>query len=186
MLASLWLPIVLSGVFVFIASALINMLFKFWHAPDYRGFSNEDEIRAAIRNGNPQAPGQYALPWCSAEAMKDPAMQEKFKQGPVGILYLRRTGPMNMGPLLLQWFLFCLLVSLACAAISAQAVAPGADRHLVFHVVALSALMGHAFGCFTDGIWRGFPWKAAFKYMVDGVLYAVITGATFMWLWPAA
>src|SRR5690348_777911 len=102
MLAALWLPIVLSGVFVFIASALINMLFKFWHAPDYRGFSNEDEIRAAIRSGAPQAPGQYALPYCTPEAMKDPAMQEKFRQGPVGMVYLRRPGAMNMGGSLLQ------------------------------------------------------------------------------------
>ncbi|MDE2497505.1 MAG: hypothetical protein KGK35_06705, partial [Xanthomonadaceae bacterium] len=68
-LASLWLPIVLSAVFVFIASALINMLLKFWHAPDYRRFSNEDEIRDAIRNGKPEAPGQYALPWCTPETM---------------------------------------------------------------------------------------------------------------------
>jgi hypothetical protein len=184
MLASLWLPIVLSGVFVFIASALINMLFKFWHAPDYRGFTNEDEIRAAIRSGNPAAPGQYALPYCRPEAMKDPAMQEKFKQGPVGMVYLRRSGVMNMSASLLQWFLFCLLVSLFCALI-ALVLPAGADRHQVFHTVALAALMGHAFGCFTDGIWRGLPWKAAFKYMLDGVIYAVITGATFMWLWPA-
>jgi hypothetical protein len=55
----------------------------------------------------------------------------------------------------------------------------------VFHTVALAALMGHAFGCLTDGIWRVFPWKAAFKYIVDGIIYAIITGFTFMWLWPA-
>src|SRR5690348_13066302 len=117
-LVSLWLPIVLSAVFVFIASTLINMLLKFWHAPDYRKFSNEDEISAAIRNGNPAAPGQYALPYCTPEAMRDPAMQEKLNQGPVGMVYLRRPGAMNMGASLLQWFLFCLLVALFCALIA--------------------------------------------------------------------
>jgi hypothetical protein len=136
-LASLWLPIVLSAVFVFVASALINMLLKFWHAPDYGRFANEDEIRAAIRNGNPAAPGQYALPWCTPEAMKDPAMQAKLKEGPVGMVYLRRPGSMNMGASLLQWFLFCVLVSLFCALIAAHAVPPGANRHLVFHVTAV-------------------------------------------------
>jgi hypothetical protein len=184
-LASLWLPIVLSAVFVFIASALINMLLKFWHAPDYRRFSNEDEIRAAIRNGDPEAPGQYALPWCTPDAMKDPAMQEKLRQGPVGRVYLRRPGSMDMGASLFQWLLFCLLVSLLCALI-AIALPPGTDRHVVFHTVALAALMGHAFGCFPDGIWRLFPWKAAFKYIADGILYAIITGLTFVWLWPTA
>lgn len=185
MLTALWLPIVLSAVFVFIASALINMLLKFWHAPDYRRFSNEDEVRAAIRKGNPQSPAQYALPYCSPETMKNPAMQEMLKEGPVGMVYLRRPGSMNMGASLFQWFLFCGLVSLFCAMI-AIVLPPGADRHLVFHTVALSALMGHAFGCFTDGIWRVFPWKAAFKYIVDGIIYAIITGCTFAWLWPVA
>src|SRR6185437_6489203 len=33
---------------------------------------------------------------------------------------------------------------------------------------------------------RLFPWKAAFKYIADGIIYAIITGLTFAWLWPAA
>ena len=48
-LMQLWLPILLSAVFVFIASALINMVLSFWHRADYHGFSNEDEVRAALR-----------------------------------------------------------------------------------------------------------------------------------------
>ena len=79
-IAALWLPILLSAVFVFFASSLINMLLKFWHTPDYRSFSNEDEIAAAIRKGG-AAPGSYVIPWCKGpDAMKDPAMQEKFNR----------------------------------------------------------------------------------------------------------
>jgi hypothetical protein len=185
MLTALWLPIVLSGVFVFIASALNNMFLKFWHTPDYRKFSNEDEVRAAIRSGNP-APGQYVIPWCGPDARNDPAMKEKFAQGPIGIMQLRRSGSMNMGASLFQWFLFCILVSLFCAMIAVHTVPPGADHHLVFHVTALAALLGYAFGAFPDAIWWGFPWKVAFKYIVDGIVYAIITGFTFVWLWPAA
>ena len=184
-LASLWLPIVLSAVFVFIASALNNMFLKFWHTPDYRKFSNEDEIRAAINAGNPE-PGQYSLPYCSPDAMKDPAMKEKFAQGPLGMVNLRRPGSISMGVTFLQWFLFCLLVALFCAMIAAHAVPPGADPHLVFHVTALAAVMAYAFGCFTDAIWWSVPWRSAFKYIVDGIIYAIITGFTFQWLWPAA
>ncbi len=183
MLTALWLPIVLSTVFVFVASALINMLLKFWHMPDYRKFSNEDEVRAAIRAGNPE-PGQYVLPWCGPGAMKDPAMKEKFEQGPVGMVNLRRQGPMTMGAPLLQWFLFCGLVSLFCAMVSI--IVPPGEPHVAFHTVALSALMAYSFGCFTDAIWWSVPWKVAFKYIVDGIIYALITGFTFEWLWPVA
>ncbi len=183
-LASLWLPIILSAVFVFIASALNNMFLKFWHTPDYRKFSNEDEVRAAIRAGTP-APGQYVVPWCvGPEAMKDPAMKEKFAQGPVGMVILRRNGSMNMGTSLVQWFLFCILVSLLSALI-ALVLPAGANTHFVFHTTALAALLGYAFGSFPDAIWWGFPWRVAFKYIVDGFVYAIITGVTFAWLWPA-
>ncbi len=184
-LASLWLPFLLSTVFVFIASAIINKLPRFWHTSDYKPFANEDEVRAAIRAGS-TAPGQYVFPHCKPEAMKDPATQEKFRQGPVGIVNLRRPGSMNPGASLLQWLVFCLLVSVCCALIGVLALAPGADRHQVFRVMALSAAMGYAFGYFQDAIWWGVPWKSAVKYVVDGVIYAIITGVVFVWLWPAA
>lgn len=183
MLTALWLPIVLSAVFVFVASALINMFLKFWHTPDYRQFTNEDEVRAAISKGS-SAPGQYVLPYCKPEAMKDPAMKEKFAQGPLGMVNLRRAGSVNMGASLLQWFLFCILVSLFCA--MAAIIVPPGEPHMAFHTVALAALMAYAFGCFTDAIWWSVPWKTAFKYIVDGIIYALITGFTFEWLWPAA
>jgi hypothetical protein len=183
-LASLWLPFVLSAVFVFVASAVINMFLKFWHTPDYRKLANEDEVRAAIRSGNP-APGQYVIPYCGPEAMKDPAMQEKFKQGPIGLLNLRPSGSMRMGASLVQWFVFCLLVSLFCAFLAAGTLAPGAGHRRVFHAIGLAALLGYAFGAFPDAIWWGMPWKNATKYIVDGLIYAVITGLTFAWLWPA-
>ena len=46
-LVSLWLPILLSAVVVFIISSLVHMVLK-WHASDYGFFVNEDAIREAI------------------------------------------------------------------------------------------------------------------------------------------
>ena len=51
-LLSLWLPILLSAVVVFVISSLIHMVFK-WHASDYNALANEDAVRDAIRAGNP-------------------------------------------------------------------------------------------------------------------------------------
>ena len=56
-LAALWLPILVTAVLIFIASSLIHMVFK-WHNADYLKFTNEDEVRAAIRSGG-AAPGPY-------------------------------------------------------------------------------------------------------------------------------
>jgi hypothetical protein len=183
-LAQLWLPILLSAIFVFFASSILNMLLKFWHAPDYHGFSNEDEVRAAIRKSNAGA-GMYMLPMCTPEAMKQPETQEKFKQGPVGTVALRLPGSMNMGASLGQWFVFCLLVSFFCALLVTHAVPHAAPFERVFHMAGIAALMGFAFGPLPNAIWWGHPWSVTLKHVIDGVIYALITGATFAWLWPA-
>jgi len=185
MLAQLWLPILLSGVFVFIASSILHMVLRFWHAPDCKGFTNEDEVGAAMRKGNASA-GLYMMPYCTPEAMKDPATAEKFKTGPVAVIYLRKPGPMNMGAFLGQWFVFCLLVSFFCALLAVHALPAGAPHEHVFHLIGLAALLGYAFGVIPDAIWWGHPWRSAIKHIIDGVIYAVITGLTFAWLWPGA
>ena len=80
---TLWLPILLSAVVVFVISSLVHMVFK-WHASDYSAFSNEDAVRTAIRAGNP-SPGRYVLPYCSEmKEMSSEAMQKKYRDGPVG------------------------------------------------------------------------------------------------------
>ena len=62
-LGSLWLPILLSAVLVFIVSSLIHMVLKY-HASDYKQLPTEDAIRAAIRGGNPE-PRQYISPYAA-------------------------------------------------------------------------------------------------------------------------
>lgn len=184
LLQQLWLPILLSGVFVFIASSILHMVLQFWHAPDCKGFSNEDEVGAAIRKGNAGA-GLYMIPYCSPEAMKNPATQDKFKTGPVGVIFMRRSGAMNMGAFLGQWFAFCLLVSFFSALLAVHVMPIGAPFAHVFHVIGLAAVMAYAFGVIPDAIWWGHPWGSAIKHIIDGIIYGVITGATFAWLWPA-
>jgi hypothetical protein len=51
--------------------------------------------------------------------------------------------------------------------------------------VGVAALLGYSFGEFTNAIWRSQPWVITIKYFIDGIIYALITAATFCWLWPA-
>ena len=85
-LTTLWLPIVVSAVGIFVASSLIHMVFK-WHQPDYRQFPNEDAVRAAVRAGNTQGGGEYMLPYCaSPKDMATPEMQKKYEEGPLAVV----------------------------------------------------------------------------------------------------
>lgn len=179
----LWLPILLSAVGVFIASSILHMVLKFWHMPDYHSFSNEDEIRAAIRKGNP-GPGMYMLPTCKMEDMKKPETQAKFQEGPVGLVTLRANGNINMGTSLLQWFVFCLLVSYFCAYVGVISLASGTDALHVLQLTGTAGIMAYALGALPQGIWMGEPWKNVSKAVIDGIIYGLITGAIFACLWP--
>src|SRR5215469_2657597 len=94
-LATLWIPIVLSAVIVFIASSIIHMVLPY-HRSNYRKLPDEDTVVTALR-GAGLTPGLYHFPFCTHKEMKSPEMQEKFKQGPVGFITLFPSGPMNMG-----------------------------------------------------------------------------------------
>ena len=184
-LLQLWLPILLSAVAVFIASSVLHMVLKFWHMPDYKAFSNEDEVRTAVRKGASK-PGIFMLPFCNAENANTPELKQKMAEGPVGIMFLRGNGTANMGVTLVQWFVFCVVVSLFAAYLAANTLAAGAADMHVLRVVGVAAFMAYAFGAIPYGIWWGQPWSALLKDVVDGLIYGLLTGALFAWLWPAS
>jgi hypothetical protein len=182
-LGALWLPILLSAVFVFIASSIIHMVLKY-HNRDYTKLPNEDAVRAAIRAGNPAA-AQYIIPYCSEmKDMQSPEMQQKFTEGPVAVLNLKRPGPPSMGPSLGQWFLFCLVVSFFVAYVACHALSPGAEHLKVFQIVGAVGFLAYAAGNIPNAIWMGKPWSVATKEAFDGLVYGLITAGTFGWLWP--
>jgi hypothetical protein len=182
-LGALWLPILLSAVFVFILSAIIHMVLKY-HNADYKKLPNEDAVRAAFRGVNPE-PRQYIIPYAAEmKEMQTPEMQQKFAEGPVGVLNLRRAGPPQMGPSLMQWFLFCLIVSLFIAYVAAHSIPPGAEYRHVFRIVGTVGFLAYAVGQLPAAIWMGKPWSVATKEVFDGLLYGLVTAGTFGWLWP--
>jgi hypothetical protein len=182
-LASLWLPILVSAVLVFIASTLVHMVLKY-HASDYKKLPNEDAVRAAISSGKPEA-RQYVIPYPNTpQDMKSPEMQQKYKEGPVGVLTLKVPGPMVMGSSMGQWFVFNLAVSLATAYVASGTMLWGAPYRHVFRIVGTVAFLAYGAGMIPGAIWMGKPWSIAIKELIDAVIYGLVTAATFAWLWP--
>jgi hypothetical protein len=182
-LGALWLPIILSAVFVFVLSAIIHMVLKY-HNRDYQPLPNEEAVRAALRPAN-VPPGQYVIPYC--KEMKDletPEMKQKFAEGPVAVVRVRRPGPPSMGPSLTQWFLFTLMVSLFVAYVAASAIPPGAPYMHVFRIVGGVGFLAYAAGQLPGAIWMAKPWSVATREVFDGLLYGLVTAGTFGWLWP--
>jgi hypothetical protein len=182
---SLWLPILLSAVIVFVASSIMHMVLKY-HAGDMRKFPKEDEVAAALRPLN-IPPGDYVLPWAgSMAAHKSPEFQEKMAKGPVMIATVIPNGPMGMGTSLFLWFLYGVLISVFAAYIAGRALQPGAHYLAVFRFAGCSAFMGYSLGLLQNSIWYKKNWGTTLKSMFDGLVYALLTAGTFGWLWPAA
>lgn len=183
LLLDLWLPILLSSVFVFLASSVIHMAIPL-HRGDYRKLPGEDGVRAALRAAG-VPPGQYMVP-CpgSMKDMGSPEMLAKFGEGPVGTLILRPNGPPRIGPALVQWFLYSLLIGVFVAYITGLALPAGAHYRQVFRVAGAVAMLGYAFSYIPDSIWKGLSWRVTLKFLLDGAVYALLTAGTFGWLWP--
>jgi hypothetical protein len=183
-LTALWLPIVLSAVGIFAASALIHMVFQ-WHHSDYKQLGNEDEVRAALRAGNTKGGGEYTVPYCSSpKAAGTPEMQKKFEEGPIGVLMIWPPGAkMNMGKTLAQWFVFTLVVSAIVGYVAYKAILVPSTWGQVARLTGGLTFLAYAAGSCTYGIWWGKPWKSVAKDVLDAAIYATITAVAFASLW---
>jgi len=178
-----WLPILVSAVLVFIVSSLVHMVFKY-HASDYKKLPNEDAVRDAIRSGK-ATPGQYVFPHCNnMKEMQSPEMKQKYTEGPVGIITLKKPGPVEMGGALVQWFVFTLVISFLVGNVAYHTLPLNSSHRHVFHVVGTVTWLAYAAAVIPQAIWMGKPWTAALKDVFDGLLYALVTAAAFMYLWP--
>jgi hypothetical protein len=182
-LPQLWLPILVTAVLIFIASSLIHMVIK-WHNADYKKLSNEDAVLAAIRSGT-SAPGQYIMPYCSdMKEMQNETMKQKYIDGPIGIMTIRKNGVPAIGGMLIQWFVFSVVVAALAGLLALQSFGLGADHHRAGHLVGMVSLLTYFGGSVQMAIWMGKPWSAVFKDLIDSLIYATISALVFMWLWP--
>lgn len=126
---SLWAPILVSAVLVFLASSVLHMVLTY-HRSDFRKVESEDALMESLRKLG-VGPGDYMMPYAeSPAAMKDPAFLEKKKRGPVTVMTVMREP--SMGTSLAQWFVYCVVVSVFAAYIAGRALTPGAEYLSVF------------------------------------------------------
>lgn len=182
-LLSLWLPILLSAVLVFIASSVIHMMLKY-HSNDFSRLPDEDKAMDALRPLN-IPPGEYVMPFSgSMEAMKSPEYQEKVKKGPVMFMNVMPSGMPTMGKELALWFVYCVIVGIFAAYVGGRTLGAGTHYLAVFRVVGTVAFTGYALALMQNSIWYKRNWSATIKSMFDGLVYALLTAGVFGWLWP--
>lgn len=181
-LLSLWLPIILSAVVIFIASSILHMVLPYHHN-DYKKLPDEEKILPVLRAAN-IAPGLYSVPFCTHKDMKSPETIERFKTGPVGLITMFPNGAPNMGKYLGLWFGYCIVMAFFVAYLAAHSLAAGTHYLQVFRIVGTAGFIGFGLSCLSNGIWKGQPWGNVMKEVVDGLIYGLLMAGVFGWLWP--
>jgi hypothetical protein len=181
-LTDLWLPILVSAVFVFIASNILWMALPFWHYRDYKKVPNQSAFVDAAKS---LASGLYIFPWMDWKTMT-PEEKAAAQTGPSAMMIVRNPATFKFPKSLLLYFLYCLLGSVMAAYVAGATLAPGTAYMQVHRIAGTAGILFWAFGTnISDAIWYGKPWSVAIKHVIDGVIFGFLIGGTFGWLWPA-
>lgn len=183
-LIDLWLPIILSAVFVFLASTALHMVVQI-HKNDAGQLPDEDGLAAAMR-ANPPTPGEYYMPYCaSMKELDSEEMKRKYREGPIAWIAVLPPGTNGMARGLVLWFVYSLIVSIFVAYIAHLAL-DIAEYSRVFRVTGAIAVSIYGLSSIPNSVWKGVPWSTTFKFFLDGVVYGLVTAGTFGWLWPSS
>ena len=182
-LMSLWLPILLSAVIVFVASSIIHMFLP-WHKSDYGTVPNQDKVMDALRPFN-IPPGDYMLPRAgSMTEMRAPDFVAKLNRGPKIVMTVMPNGQQGMAGNFIGWILYSIVVSIFAAYVAGRALPPGSVYLHVFRFAGVTAFLGYSLALWQLSIWFRRSWSITIKATLDGLIYGLLTAGVFGWLWP--
>ncbi len=182
-LLSLWAPIVLAAVLVFVVSSILHMFLPY-HRTDWGRLPAEDEVMDALRRFK-IPPGDYMLPCAGTpDNMRSTEFQDKMKRGPVAVMTMMESGVPTMGKSLSLWFVYTIVVGVFAGYIASRALPVGANYLDVFRFTGTVAFVGYALALWQNTIWYKRAVGATIKSTIDGLIYALVTAGAFGWLWP--
>jgi len=183
-IATLWLPILVASVLVFVVSSVVHMFLPY-HRNDFWKVPGEDGVLEALRPFD-IPPGDYVMPYAGGmDAMKSEEYKEKVQRGPAAFITVMPPGAVfSMGSQMVQWFAYTVLVGIVSAYLAGRMLAPGTEYLQVFRVTGTVAFASYSMALMQRSIWYRQRWSTTLKSMFDGLVYAALTGGVFGWLWP--
>ncbi len=182
-LAELWLPILVSGVAVFIVSAVVWMALPY-HKADIKFLDNEADFDKALGELNIK-PGHYMFPGCEAKDMKSDAFKARWTSGPWGSITIQGKAP-NFGFNLFRCFIVYVVISAMAGYLAGIGIPAGAEYMDVFRTVGTAAILGYCMGGLANDFFLGKPPRFIVTCFIDGVIYALVTAGIFAAMWPDA
>jgi hypothetical protein len=173
-LISLVVPILIGTVISFAAGSVLHMLVRH-HRSDFKKLPNEQTSLQTLKSLQ-IAPGDYFVPYPGSTPQGDAAFG--------AVMTVMRPGGMKLGSSLVQWFLYQLLVTFLCAYVASRTLPPATPYLNVFRVTGTVGFMAYSIAYMHESIWWQRSWSITLKYMMDGLIYALLTAGVFGWLWP--
>ena len=170
-LSSLWLPILVAAVLVFLASSVIHMVLPI-HKTDWKKVPDKDAMQDAVRRLG-ITPGDYTVP-CggSSSGMKEPAFVERMAKGPIVFMTGDRRRPHIPGRRSRLVVPVLRVVSVFGGYVAGRALAPGAHYLDVFRFVGTVTFACYAMSLPQSSIWYKRSWWTTVKLMIDGLISA--------------
>lgn len=181
-LVELWVPILVSGAAVFVLSALAWTVGPH-HRTEYVGVPNETDVMDALRAAR-VPPGRYVVPFLGdGERFKTPEGRTLVADGPLAFITIAPKGLPRMGRMMALSLASALLISACAAYLAFHTLAPGAPYLTVFRVTGMATFMAYALGLISESVWFARPWRSLAVNTLDAVIYAMVSGGIFGWLW---
>lgn len=182
--ASLWLPILVAAVLVFVVSSIIHTVLAY-HNADFKAVPDEAAARAALGPLN-IPPGDYVIPHASTgKERQTEEFLAKVEEGPVTFIHMYGPDAFNMGSSLVQWFVYCLLTGTIAAYVTGIAYGPGAEYMEIFRMSGTVAFAAYGWALLQNSIWFKKNWAATGRSLFDSFVYGLVTAGALGWLWPA-
>lgn len=174
----LWLPILASGLATHVLSTLAWMVMPH-HKPEWQKLPVEDELHNLFTKHQTQA-GQFIFPFArDTKEQNSPDYQNKVGKCR-GMLILWATPP-NMGKAIGLTLLSFFVIAFVIGYLASIGLQRGADFTKVVQFVSTAGLLAHVAANFPHVFW--FRRKISME-VLDGVIYALVTGLIFAFLWP--
>jgi hypothetical protein len=182
-LSTLWLPILLSSIVVFLASSVIHMASP-WHKSDYPKLANEDQVMDALRP-LAIAPGDYFMPRPASMAdMKSDEFRAKQERGPRVLMTVMPSATTDMKRELSMWFVYLIVVGIFTAYLTVHALPAGAPFAAVVRFAGTVSFIAYAAALWQLSIWYRRAWSITLKATADSLIYGLLTAVTFAYFWP--
>jgi hypothetical protein len=115
--------------------------------------------------------------------MNTPEFKAKVERGPRIMLTVMAPGGSMLKSLIL-WFIYSLVIAAVAAYVAGISLGPGAPYMDVFRVTSTVSFAGYALALWQNWIWYSRSLGYTLRATFDGLVYALLTGGVFGWLWP--